>query len=88
MQRQIDSVEQRDRGAERVARHGDGRLTVLREQRVNGREDRLCRPGFALRQNVGLREVRGRARQVGLLCMLVCESSVHFDRGGEAGEER
>jgi hypothetical protein len=76
VQRQVERVEQRECGAERVARHGDGRATMFREDRVNGRENRLCRPGL-LRcvKKLGLAEMRPRARVHARWAYFLCSFS-------------
>ena len=56
---------------------------MLLEQLAYCREDRRCCPSFA---SVSWRALC--AHQVGSLCVFGCESVVHLDRGGEAGEER
>jgi hypothetical protein len=84
VQRQVHCVEQRKRGAERMPNHGYGGGTVLFEQLVHSHEDRFC---CAELSQLGVVCVCG-VRSGDLHCMLCCESAVHLDQGGEAGEER
>ena len=83
MQREVHCVEQRKRGPERVSYHGHGGRVVLREQLAHFLEDSFCCP--ELRQLV---VVCTTCLLGSLLFVLFRKSFVHFDRRGEAGEER
>ena len=83
VQRQVHRFEQRKRSAERVSRYGDGGCVMLREHLAHFLEDGFCRP--ELRQLV----ILSTSSLLGsLLCVLFRKSTVHLDRGGEAGEKR